>query len=99
MILTGYHNHPSGDPIPSRRTLFTRQLETAIEVLDLTPVDHLVLGAHAIYSYQDESLIVLRKGLVADVERDTPRTLAWAGADLEQKVQFSQREPRRETAG
>lgn len=54
-----YHNHPSGDPTPSREDRgFTHQLENAIEAMDLTLVDHLILGAHAAYSYRDESLIV-----------------------------------------
>jgi len=56
-----YHNHPSGDPTPSQEDRsFTRQLETAIEAMDLTLVDHLILGAHAAYSYRDKSLIVPR---------------------------------------
>lgn len=56
-----YHNHPSGDPTPSQEDRsFTRQLETAIEAMDLTLVDHLILGAHAAYSYRDECLIVPR---------------------------------------
>ena len=56
-----YHNHPSGDPTPSQEDrYFTRQLETAVEAMDLTLVDHLILGAHAAYSYRDESLIVPR---------------------------------------
>ena len=56
-----YHNHPSGDPTPSQEDrYFTRQLETAIDSMDLTLVDHLILGAQAAYSYRDESLIVPR---------------------------------------
>jgi DNA repair protein RadC len=58
-----YHNHPSGDPTPSQEDrYFTRQLETAIEAMDLVLVDHIILGAHAAYSYRDESLIVPRTG-------------------------------------
>jgi DNA repair protein RadC len=56
-----YHNHPSGDPTPSQEDRsFTRQLETAIEAMDLMLVDHLILGARAAYSYRDESVIVPR---------------------------------------
>ena len=56
-----YHNHPSGDPAPSQEDRsFTRQLETALEAMDLTLVDHLILGARAAYSYRDDSLIVPR---------------------------------------
>ncbi len=39
------HNHPSGDPTPSREDLrLTRQLSQAGKLLDLRVHDHLVLG-------------------------------------------------------
>jgi DNA repair protein RadC len=39
------HNHPSGDPTPSREDLrLTRQLSEAGKLLDLRVHDHLVLG-------------------------------------------------------
>jgi DNA repair protein RadC len=56
-----YHNHPSGNPAPSQQDRsFTRELETAVEAMDITLVDHLILGANAAYSYRDDSLIVPR---------------------------------------
>lgn len=40
------HNHPSGDPAPSRADLaLTRQLRQASELLGVALLDHLILGA------------------------------------------------------
>src|SRR6266540_3077667 len=39
------HNHPSGDPSPSREDLrLTRQLADAARLLDLTVHDHIIIG-------------------------------------------------------
>jgi DNA repair protein RadC len=39
------HNHPSGDPEPSREDLrLTRQLVDAGRLLDLTVHDHVIIG-------------------------------------------------------
>ena len=39
------HNHPSGDPSPSREDLrLTRQLSNAATLLDLTLHDHIIIG-------------------------------------------------------
>jgi DNA repair protein RadC len=39
------HNHPSGDPTPSREdTRLTRQLVEAAQLLDLRIHDHVVIG-------------------------------------------------------
>lgn len=39
------HNHPSGDPTPSREdTRLTRQLSEAGKLLDITVHDHLIIG-------------------------------------------------------
>ena len=56
-----YHNHPSGDPTPSPEDRdFTRQLESALTAMDLTLVEHLILGAAAASTYCEGSLIVPR---------------------------------------
>jgi DNA repair protein RadC len=40
------HNHPSGDPTPSREDLrLTRQLVQAAELLDLRIHDHVIIGS------------------------------------------------------
>ena len=39
------HNHPSGDPTPSREDIrLTRQLAEAARMMDLTVHDHIVIG-------------------------------------------------------
>jgi len=53
-----YHNHPSGDPTPSADDdRFTCRLETVTEAMDLTVVDHLILGAQGAYSYRDAGVL------------------------------------------
>ena len=40
------HNHPSGDPTPSREDLrLTRQLRDAGQLLDITVHDHVIIGS------------------------------------------------------
>jgi DNA repair protein RadC len=40
------HNHPSGDPTPSREDLrLTRQLVDAARLLDVTLHDHVIIGS------------------------------------------------------
>jgi DNA repair protein RadC len=42
-----YHNHPSGDPTPSDEdTKFTERLTHSLAMVDITLVDHLVIGEH-----------------------------------------------------
>lgn len=39
------HNHPSGDPSPSAEDLkITRQLIEAGKILDIKPMDHMIIG-------------------------------------------------------
>jgi DNA repair protein RadC len=39
------HNHPSGDPTPSREDIrLTRQLAAAAKVVDLRLHDHIIVG-------------------------------------------------------
>ncbi|MGE9290893.1 MAG: JAB domain-containing protein, partial [Puniceicoccales bacterium] len=59
------HNHPSGDPAPSAADIrVTRQLREAAGTLDISLLDHVVLGNKAIdpgglgyYSFSDGGLI------------------------------------------
>ena len=48
------HNHPSGDPTPSKADLkFTEELEKAAKIFDIELIDHIVIGDmkyHSIYS-------------------------------------------------
>lgn len=48
------HNHPSGDPTPSREDIsVTRRLETAGEVLGIEVLDHIVLGHNIAVSIRE----------------------------------------------
>jgi DNA repair protein RadC len=52
------HNHPSGDPSPSRADCqATRRLATAAEALDCTIVDHLVFAGRECASFRQLGLL------------------------------------------
>jgi len=52
------HNHPSGDPSPSRADIdMTREIKTAAEALGITLHDHVIIGNGAWYSFRREGLI------------------------------------------
>jgi DNA repair protein RadC len=53
------HNHPSGEPAPSREDLrLTKQLVEAGKLLDITVHDHVILGTGAAYvSFADRGLL------------------------------------------
>jgi DNA repair protein RadC len=52
------HNHPSGDPAPSRedRELTTR-LVAGGKLLGITLLDHIIVGDSRYYSFADEGLL------------------------------------------
>jgi len=48
------HNHPTGDPTPSRRDIeITRQLHAAGKILGIHLLDHVILGDATYYSFAD----------------------------------------------
>ncbi|CAN5287707.1 DNA repair protein RadC [soil metagenome] len=52
------HNHPSGDPAPSRADIeMTRQIVDAARVFGLQVHDHLVIGRHGTASFKQLGLI------------------------------------------
>jgi DNA repair protein RadC len=52
------HNHPSGDPAPSRDDIaLTRRLKEAGELLGLRVLDHIIIGKDQYYSFADEGRI------------------------------------------
>lgn len=54
--LVAFHNHPSGDPTPSSADrLITARLAQAGQVLGITLVDHIILGAGHYYSFKAEN--------------------------------------------
>ena len=52
------HNHPSGNPTPSKQDiLLTRQTKEGCALLDITLIDHLIVGDNKYYSFADEETI------------------------------------------
>lgn len=52
------HNHPSGDPAPSREDRdVTRALADAGRLLDVPLHDHVIVGADAYFSFRDAGLL------------------------------------------
>lgn len=51
------HNHPSGDPTPSREDKFTQDLYKGARILGIQPVDHVVIGEEGYYSYKEHGKI------------------------------------------
>jgi DNA repair protein RadC len=54
-----FHNHPSGDPTPSREDReLTKRLEQAGELLGIHILDHIIFGANnRYYSFADQGFI------------------------------------------
>lgn len=53
-----YHNHPSGDPSPSREDReFTRRLAAAAESVGLRLLDHIVVGREGCVSFREAGLM------------------------------------------
>jgi DNA repair protein RadC len=53
-----YHNHPSGDPTPSREDReFTRRLATAAEAVGVRLLDHIVVGREGSVSFREAGLL------------------------------------------
>lgn len=51
-----FHNHPSGDPEPSREDVaLTRRLVAAATVLGIEVIDHIVLGSGRYFSFRETS--------------------------------------------
>jgi DNA repair protein RadC len=56
-----FHNHPSGDPTPSREDLeLTERMVDAGEIMGIRVVDHIILSAHRYFSLQEAGLLALR---------------------------------------
>ena len=56
--LIAAHNHPSGDPTPSRSDKqLTRDLVFIGMILPIRVVDHIIIGGNRYFSFADESLI------------------------------------------
>lgn len=52
------HNHPSGNPIPSRQDDdLTMRLQKACQTMSLRLLDHIIIGDDSYYSYADEGRV------------------------------------------
>ena len=52
------HNHPSGDPEPSRADeTLTQRLKQALELIDIRVLDHLVVGREGVVSFAERGLL------------------------------------------
>lgn len=52
------HNHPSGNLKPSNEDIqLTRKLKDAGKVMDVSVLDHLILGNNAYFSFADEGML------------------------------------------
>jgi DNA repair protein RadC len=52
------HNHPSGDPTPSREDIeMTKKLRDAAKPVGIIVHDHFIVGKNGIFSFQDNGLI------------------------------------------
>jgi DNA repair protein RadC len=52
------HNHPSGDPTPSREDIaVTERLVKAGKIMDIPVLDHVVLGRDRFISLKEKGLL------------------------------------------
>ena len=52
------HNHPSGDPEPSRQDMeMTKRFKESGELLGLPVMDHIIIGGSDYYSFMENGLL------------------------------------------
>jgi DNA repair protein RadC len=52
------HNHPSGDPVPSREDIeVTKRLKEAGNIIGIELLDHIIIGLHEYYSLKEKGHI------------------------------------------
>lgn len=52
------HNHPSGNPSPSKNDLLvTRKMKDAGELLGITLIDHIIIGDNSYISLSEEKMM------------------------------------------
>lgn len=52
------HNHPSGDPTPSKQDIATtQQLIAAGQILGVTLIDHVIVAGQQHYSFQENGMM------------------------------------------
>ena len=51
-----FHNHPSGNPLPSKADIAeTEKLKKACDLFDISLIDHIIIGDDCFYYFADES--------------------------------------------
>lgn len=59
VMLVILHNHPSGDPAPSREDIeLTERVEKGAGLLGLTLADHVVIGDNRYYSFRENHMLL-----------------------------------------
>ena len=54
------HNHPTGDPTPSREDIMaTRRIAGAAELIGISLIDHIIIGDNTYISMKDKNMIQL----------------------------------------
>ncbi|MDE6313528.1 MAG: DNA repair protein RadC [Lachnospiraceae bacterium] len=52
------HNHPSGDPTPSREDIaLTKRIKEAGRLMDIQLIDHIIIGDHRYVSFSEKDLL------------------------------------------
>ena len=52
------HNHPSGDPMPSRQDIeLTKKLVEAGKIMGIDVLDHVIIGQDSCYGFQEKGLL------------------------------------------
>ena len=58
MLFRSAHNHPSGDPTPSRQDIeSTYALVKAAKLMDIIIVDHIIIGKNKYCSLKEKQII------------------------------------------
>ena len=51
------HNHPSGDPTPSKDDItITNRIYDASQIMNIPLVDHIIIGKNTYFSFKDKSI-------------------------------------------
>lgn len=51
-----FHNHPSGNPLPSKADITeTEKLKKACDLFEISLLDHIIIGNDCFYSFADET--------------------------------------------
>lgn len=58
VMIVVLHNHPSGDPSPSKEDIrLTEQVKQGAELLGISLVDHIVIGDNRYYSFRENHIL------------------------------------------